>query len=178
MENQGKTIIYPSLHMPCGSRMRSLSFVLVAIVLSTLTAGIAAAETGAVTIPAFRDSDVLTLTLRSGDIIDFSWSSSGSVDFSVDLVGGVGVFSQVGQVGSGMFQVPFDGTYVFTFRNDNLSQVTVSWSIGKRGDVLPWVVGAAAFALVGIAGFAIWRQRQRRTLGTRMAPQSLIPPLR
>ena len=159
--------------------MRTSPLPLLALLLSVLLAGVVAAESGTVTISAFNRSDVLSLALRNGDVVEFSWSATSSIEFEVERVGAAApLFTQVGQVGQGSLTIPADGTYVFRFRNENPASTTVNWTITRRLDVVPWIVGALVAVVLGFFAFALWRQRRRRTWRGPMPPQPPLPPAR
>lgn len=159
--------------------MRIPSLLVVALLLSPLAATVAAGQSGTVTITLGGRAEVLTLNLRSGESIDFGWTSTqGPVRFRVERVSdAVEIFTQTGQVGQGTVPIPTDGSYIFSFRNENLFSVTVTWTITRRPDVVPWIVAAIAAILVIVGILAIMRERRRRMGLTRMPPQGPQPPM-
>ena len=160
--------------------MRALSLLVVALLLSPALAGFAAAEAATVTIPLGRRVDVLTLSLRAGEGIDFAWSSAqGPVRFRVERSSdGVDIFTQSGQIGQGTVPIPIDGVHVFSFQNENLFSVTLTWSINRRPDIVPWLIVGFAVVLIGVAVLAILSERRRRMGWAHLPPQPPMPPSR
>jgi len=160
--------------------MRVLSLLVVALLLSPLFAGFAAAEAGTVTITLGRRVDVLTLSLRAGEGIDFAWSSAqGPVRFRVERSSdGADIFTQSGQIGQGTVPIPSDDRYVFSFQNENLFSVTLTWSITRRPDIVPWLIVGFAVVLVILGVLAILSERRRRMGWANLPPQSPMPPSR
>jgi hypothetical protein len=91
---------------------------------------------------------------------------------------GVDIFTQSGQIGQGTVSIPSDGVHVFSFQNENLFSVTLTWSINRRPDVVPWFIVGFAVVLIGLGVIAILRERRRRTRWANLPPQPPMPPSR
>lgn len=121
---------------------------------------LATAEQGGITLGGNQDSVVLTLDLKTGDWVDYSWSASVSLDFRVENAGGTNTFvDRSGQVGSGAFQAPTDGSYRFEFRNQNNEAAGGQWAITKRAESPVMLVLLAAVLAVAAIAFLVLRRR-------------------
>lgn len=125
----------------------------------------AVAEQGAITLPAGGDATVLTLSLDQGGGVEYSWSADGSVRFKIGSLIGVMVFVDIaGQVGSGSFEAPTDGSYVFEFDNPNDVPVMLQWTISRISDfpllLVAVLVGVALVAVAAVVFFWAWRKRR------------------
>ena len=143
--------------MPPVARLSSCLLVLVA---SVLLPALAAAEQGSITLPGNGDSDVLTLDLKAGEWVDYSWSANVSVDFRIENAGGTNTFvDRAGQVGSGAFQAPTDGSYRFEFRNRNNDPASGQWTIAKRAEFSGLLVLLIAVLAAAALAFVVLRKR-------------------
>ncbi len=128
----------------------------------------AVAEQGAITLPAGGDATVLTLSLDQGGGVEYSWSADGSVRFKiVSLVGAMDFVDITAQVGSGIFEAPTDGSYVFEFDNPNDVPVMLQWTINRISDFpLLLVAALVGVALVVVAvAVLIWMRRRGKGQG-------------
>lgn len=125
---------------------------------------LAGAEQGQIVLPANGRSTVLTLDLNQGDTVDFSWSGNASGEFRIqNFASGLVLVDRFGQIGSGTFQVPTDGTYIFQFRNPNDFSINLQWSINRNpSSPLALVVIAAVvvIAILALVALLFWRRRQ------------------
>ena len=140
-----------------------------------LLAGVAAADSGSLTLTAFDRADVITLDLRAGETIDYSWTAAGgSVEFDVERVAtGNTVYSRTGQVGQGTVTVSADGLYVFRFRNPGQTPTVLSWTVNRQNPGI-WILVSLVFVIALIVLLGLWQRAQ----GTRrrQPPQFPLPP--
>ncbi len=126
--------------------------------LALILSPLAAAEQSQITIPHNEKVVVLTLDLKRGDIVEFSWSANGSVTFRIEDLAGTQTFvDQVGQTGSGNWEVPADGSYVFQFRNtSDLFSVTVQWTVNHHSPLPPTSVYFLVALAIGVFAMAVF----------------------
>lgn len=140
-----------------------------------LLGGVVAAESGTVTILPGGRQDVLTLTLGSGETVDYSWTATGSVEFTIKRAVTDELVS-TGQVGSGSFTAPSDGTYVFTFRNRTPTTTSVTWSVDRRAvSAGLWIFVALLAVLAALVAIGLWQRARRRRPWGPMPPQPPPP---
>ncbi len=145
-----------------GSFLR-LSGCLLALLSLSLLPALAAAEQGGILLAQNEKSTVLTLDLKAGEWVDFSWSANVSVDFRIEKVGAAApLVDRPGQVGSGAFQAPADGSYRFEFRNRNDEAASGQWTITKRAEFPLMLVLLAAVLAVAAAAFFVLRGRAKK----------------
>lgn len=140
-------------------------FLACALALALAVSPLTTAEQDVITLQSEDDAVVLTLDLNQGDLVDYSWSADASLDFRVENVTGDTKFiDRSGQVGSGTFEVPADGTYTFEFRNRNDFAVTLEWTIDRRTEFplplfLSILIPVIAVAIL-VAVFLLTRRRR------------------
>ena len=108
---------------------------------------LAAADSATITIPHNGRVTVLTLDLKKNDSLSFSWTANASVTFQINDLSGNNYVNQIGQTGSGSWNVPADNSYVFNFRNSNdASAASVQWTINSNS-----VAISTTYLLTGLA---------------------------
>lgn len=104
---------------------------LAAVFALVAVAGMAAADSESITVPAAGSQAQNLGSMAEGDLLSLSWSSTTSVSAVLTGPSGYSKSYSSTTVGWDLFDVPHDGAYTLTFTNSGASAatVTLTWDV-------------------------------------------------